>query len=47
VGKNGSGKSTFFQAIEFVLGDSHSSLASEAREKLLHVIIVSTPIGVC
>lgn len=36
VGRNGSGKSNFFYAIEFVLSDEHSHLSSEQRQSLLH-----------
>ncbi len=36
MGKNGSGKSNFFQAIEFVLGNKYSSLRPTERQKLLH-----------
>jgi structural maintenance of chromosome 3 (chondroitin sulfate proteoglycan 6) len=31
VGRNGSGKSNFFWAIRFVLGDSHNSMTREER----------------
>ncbi|CDH49768.1 chromosome segregation protein [Lichtheimia corymbifera JMRC:FSU:9682] len=36
VGRNGSGKSNFFSAIRFVLGDSFQSLNKEERQALLH-----------
>jgi len=36
VGKNGSGKSNVFAAIQFVLGDKYSSIRSEERQNLLH-----------
>ena len=37
VGKNGSGKSNFFAAIRFLLGDMLSNTAREDRARLLHV----------
>ncbi|RCH98817.1 Structural maintenance of chromosomes protein 3, partial [Rhizopus stolonifer] len=36
VGRNGSGKSNFFAAIRFVLGDAYQSLSKEERQALLH-----------
>ncbi|VDN27818.1 unnamed protein product [Gongylonema pulchrum] len=36
VGRNGSGKSNFFFAIQFVLSDEFSHLKAEQREKLIH-----------
>jgi structural maintenance of chromosome 3 (chondroitin sulfate proteoglycan 6) len=36
VGKNGSGKSNIFAAIQFVLSDRYSTLRAEDRQKLLH-----------
>ncbi|KAL9052564.1 MAG: hypothetical protein Q9162_005312 [Coniocarpon cinnabarinum] len=36
VGRNGSGKSNFFAAIRFALGDSYTSLSREDRQNLLH-----------
>ncbi|EIE87664.1 hypothetical protein RO3G_12375 [Rhizopus delemar RA 99-880] len=36
VGINGSGKSNFFSAIRFVLGDAYHSLSKEERRNLLH-----------
>eukprot|EP00741_Cyanophora_paradoxa_P003511 tig00000711_g3409.t1 len=36
VGRNGSGKSNFFFAIRFVLGDLFSHLSTEERQQLLH-----------
>ncbi|KAL3314761.1 Structural maintenance of chromosomes protein 3 [Cichlidogyrus casuarinus] len=36
VGRNGSGKSNFFQAIQFVLSDEFSHLASQDKQSLLH-----------
>ncbi|CAG0919332.1 unnamed protein product [Notodromas monacha] len=36
VGRNGSGKSNFFQAIQFVLSDEFSHLRPEQRQALLH-----------
>ncbi|KAJ8673058.1 hypothetical protein QAD02_004319 [Eretmocerus hayati] len=36
VGRNGSGKSNFFYAIQFVLSDEFSYLRSEQRQSLLH-----------
>lgn len=37
VGRNGSGKSNFFSAIRFVLGDAYTNLGREDRQALLHV----------
>ena len=37
VGRNGSGKSNFFSAIRFILGDAYSNLSKEERSSLLHV----------
>lgn len=36
VGRNGSGKSNFFTAIQFVLSDDFSNLRTEQRVSLLH-----------
>lgn len=36
VGRNGSGKSNFFYAIQFVLSDEFSHLRPEQRQALLH-----------
>lgn len=36
VGRNGSGKSNFFYAIQFVLSDEFSHLSAEERQQLLH-----------
>ncbi|XP_030767643.1 structural maintenance of chromosomes protein 3-like [Sitophilus oryzae] len=36
VGRNGSGKSNFFYAIQFVLSDEYSHLKPEQRQSLLH-----------
>lgn len=36
VGKNGSGKSNFFAAIRFVLGDHYNQISREERQALLH-----------
>jgi structural maintenance of chromosome 3 (chondroitin sulfate proteoglycan 6) len=36
VGRNGSGKSNFFWAIRFVLGDAYTSMTREERQSLLH-----------
>ena len=36
VGRNGSGKSNFFAAIRFVLGDAYNSIQREERQALLH-----------
>ena len=36
VGKNGSGKSNFFFAIQFVLSETYSTLRAEERKNLLH-----------
>eukprot|EP00906_Rhabdomonas_costata_P030282 RCo042806 len=36
VGQNGSGKSNFFFAIQFVLSEKYSSLRSEERREMLH-----------
>uniref|UniRef100_A0A6A7FP57 Structural maintenance of chromosomes protein 3 n=1 Tax=Hirondellea gigas TaxID=1518452 RepID=A0A6A7FP57_9CRUS len=36
VGRNGSGKSNFFSAIQFVLSDEYSHLRAEQRQALLH-----------
>ncbi|KAJ3323468.1 Structural maintenance of chromosomes protein 3 [Boothiomyces sp. JEL0866] len=36
VGRNGSGKSNFFWAIRFVLGDAYSNMTREERQALLH-----------
>ncbi|ETN39896.1 uncharacterized protein HMPREF1541_06122 [Cyphellophora europaea CBS 101466] len=36
VGRNGSGKSNFFAAIRFVLGDAYTSMGREERQALLH-----------
>ncbi|WPH03250.1 Hypothetical protein R9X50_00612700 [Acrodontium crateriforme] len=36
VGRNGSGKSNFFAAVRFVLGDSYTQMGREERQGLLH-----------
>lgn len=36
VGRNGSGKSNFFAAIRFVLGDAYTAMGREERQALLH-----------
>ncbi|KAI8909533.1 RecF/RecN/SMC [Gorgonomyces haynaldii] len=36
VGRNGSGKSNFFWAIRFLLGDAYTSMGREERQSLLH-----------
>jgi chromosome segregation ATPase len=36
VGRNGAGKSNFFNAISFVLGDDYSNMGAAARNDLLH-----------
>ena len=36
VGRNGSGKSNFFAAIRFVLGDAYTTMGREERQALLH-----------
>ncbi|KAH9271928.1 hypothetical protein BASA83_005766 [Batrachochytrium salamandrivorans] len=36
VGRNGSGKSNFFWAIRFVLGDAYGNMTREERQALLH-----------
>jgi DNA repair exonuclease SbcCD ATPase subunit len=36
VGRNGSGKSNFFMAIRFVLGDAYEKMSREERAGLLH-----------
>ncbi|KAI8891369.1 RecF/RecN/SMC protein, partial [Backusella circina FSU 941] len=36
VGRNGTGKSNFFAAIRFVLGDAYQNLTKEERQALLH-----------
>ena len=37
VGRNGSGKSNFFAAVRFVLGDDYHHMSREERQALLHV----------
>lgn len=37
VGRNGSGKSNFFKAIQFVLSDAYTQMGREERQALLHV----------
>lgn len=37
VGRNGSGKSNFFAAVRFVLGDAYTQMGREERQALLHV----------
>ncbi|KAL9637255.1 MAG: hypothetical protein Q9164_002300 [Protoblastenia rupestris] len=41
VGRNGSGKSNFFAAIRFVLGDAYTQMGREERNALLHVCLRS------
>ncbi|KAJ3340772.1 Structural maintenance of chromosomes protein 3 [Gonapodya sp. JEL0774] len=36
VGRNGSGKSNFFWAIRYVLGDAYQNMTKEERQQLLH-----------
>lgn len=36
VGRNGSGKSNFFWAVRFVLGDAYTTMTREERQALLH-----------
>jgi len=36
VGRNGSGKSNFFDAVRFVLSDKFANLRAEERMQLLH-----------
>ena len=36
VGRNGAGKTNFFNAISFVLGDDYSNMGAAARSELLH-----------
>jgi structural maintenance of chromosome 3 (chondroitin sulfate proteoglycan 6) len=36
VGRNGAGKSNFFAAIRFVLGDIFTNLRADERQQLLH-----------
>ena len=36
VGRNGSGKSNFFYAIQFVLSDEYSHLRPDQRQQLIH-----------
>ncbi|KAF2276513.1 RecF/RecN/SMC protein [Westerdykella ornata] len=36
VGRNGSGKSNFFAAVRFVLGDDYHHMSREERQALLH-----------
>ena len=36
MGRNGSGKSNFFDAIRFVLGDDNENMRAESRQALLH-----------
>ena len=42
VGRNGSGKSCIFDAIQFVLSDKYGNLRSDERHKLLYVSVVFT-----
>jgi chromosome segregation ATPase len=37
VGRNGAGKSNFFAAVRFVLGDDYENMSREERQALLHV----------
>ena len=37
VGRNGAGKSNFFAAVRFVLGDDYENMMREERQALLHV----------
>tara|TARA_B110000208_G_C11624858_1_gene378648 strand:- start:422 stop:820 length:399 start_codon:yes stop_codon:yes gene_type:complete len=44
VGRNGSGKSNFFDAIMFVLSDRNTRLTKLQKQKLIHdVSIIATP----
>ncbi|KAI8994869.1 RecF/RecN/SMC [Pilobolus umbonatus] len=45
VGRNGTGKSNFFSAIRFVLGDAYQNLDKEERQALLHEGVGSTTIS--
>ncbi|ORZ17870.1 putative chromosome segregation protein SudA [Absidia repens] len=45
VGRNGSGKSNFFSAIRFVLGDAYTNLTKEERQSLLHEGVGSATIS--
>jgi len=44
VGRNGSGKSNFFAAIRFVLGDAYTQMSREERQALLHVCSTIAPV---
>lgn len=37
VGRNGAGKTNFFSAVRFVLGDEYENMSSQERQALLHV----------
>lgn len=37
VGRNGAGKTNFFSAVRFVLGDDYENMSKEERQALLHV----------
>lgn len=44
VGRNGSGKSNFFAAIRFILGDAYTQMGREERQALLHVRSTIAPV---
>ena len=37
VGRNGAGKTNFFSAVRFVLGDEYENMSGQERQALLHV----------
>ena len=37
VGRNGAGKTNFFSAVRFVLGDDYENMNTQERSALLHV----------
>lgn len=41
VGRNGAGKSNFFAAVRFVLGDDYHHMNREERQALLHVCVTA------
>ncbi|OIR59038.1 MAG: structural maintenance of chromosomes protein 3 [Amphiamblys sp. WSBS2006] len=45
VGRNGSGKSSLFAAIRFVLGDAYTRLGNEERQALIHEDAGPTPMA--